>query len=135
MRHRRLFLAAYAFSGLAALIYQVTWTRLVTLHMGHTMAAASTVVAAFMGGLAAGAVIWGRVVSRLTLRQCLNAYAALEGIVAITALILPVELAALTPLLSWAYQNGAPGLFFPVIRLVSCLLVILVPATALGATF
>ena len=54
MRDRRLFLTAYTLSGFAALIYQVTWTRLVTLHMGHTMAAASTVVAAFMGGLAAG---------------------------------------------------------------------------------
>ena len=49
-----LFLAAYACSGLAGLIYEVSWTRLVTLYMGHTIAAASTVVAAFMGGLAGG---------------------------------------------------------------------------------
>ena len=33
-----LFLAAYAFSGLAGLIYEVSWTRLVTLYMGHTVA-------------------------------------------------------------------------------------------------
>ena len=46
-----MFLAAYACSGLAGLIYEVTWARLLTLYMGHGTAAVSTVVAAFMGGL------------------------------------------------------------------------------------
>ena len=49
------FLVLFAVSGAAALIYEVVWTRLLTLHMGHGLAAASTVLAAFMGGLAAGA--------------------------------------------------------------------------------
>src|SRR4051812_594567 len=47
---RRLFLGLYAASGAAALVYEVTWTRLLTLQLGHTVAAASTVLAAFMGG-------------------------------------------------------------------------------------
>ena len=47
-----LFLAAYTCSGLAGLVYEVTWTRLLTLYLGHTTAAASAVVAAFLGGLA-----------------------------------------------------------------------------------
>ena len=49
------FLVLFAVSGAAALIYEVVWTRLLTLHMGHGLAAASAVLAAFMGGLAAGA--------------------------------------------------------------------------------
>jgi spermidine synthase len=52
---RGVFVGAYAASGAAALIYEVAWTRLLTLHLGHTVAAASTVLAAFMGGLAIGA--------------------------------------------------------------------------------
>ena len=44
------FLAAYTCSGLAGLVYEVAWTRLLTLHLGHTTAAASTVVAAFLLG-------------------------------------------------------------------------------------
>ena len=52
---RRVFLLLYAASGAAALVYEVTWTRLLTLQLGHTVAAASTVLAAFMGGLAVGA--------------------------------------------------------------------------------
>ena len=38
-----LFLAAYAASGLAGLIYEVAWVRTLTLYMGHTTAATSTV--------------------------------------------------------------------------------------------
>jgi hypothetical protein len=41
-RERWLFLAAYTCSGLAALIYEVSWTRLLTLYMGHSLAAAGT---------------------------------------------------------------------------------------------
>ncbi len=58
---RGLFLLLFAVSGAAALIYEVVWTRLLTLHLGHGLAAASAVLAAFMGGLAAGAGAAGRV--------------------------------------------------------------------------
>jgi spermidine synthase len=130
-----LFLAAYASSGLAGLIYEVTWTRLLTLYVGHTTAAASTVLAAFMGGLAAGSALAGRAASRRTPRQALTAYAALEGIVVVAVLATPALLAGLAPVLRWAYADGAPGVMFPSIRLVCCLLVLLIPAAALGATF
>ena len=129
------FLAAYTCSGIAGLIYEVSWTRLLTLHIGHTTAAASAVVAAFMGGLALGAAIAGRFASRLTLRQCLYAYAVLEASVAAIALILPFELRATTPLLAWAYRDGAGGWLFPAVRLAAAFLLILAPAVALGATF
>ena len=83
------FLAAYTCSGLAGLIYEVSWTRLLTLHIGHTTAAASAVVSAFMGGLALGAAVAGRLAGRLTLRRCLYAYAILEASVAAIALLAP----------------------------------------------
>src|SRR3954464_3100898 len=57
---RGVFVGLYAASGAAALVYEVTWTRLLTLQLGHTVAAASTVLAAFMGGLAIGAWLAGR---------------------------------------------------------------------------
>ena len=37
--------------------------------------------------------------------------------VAALALILPVELLATAPVLTWAYRNGEPGLLFPIVRL------------------
>ncbi len=130
-----LFLLAYTLSGLAGLIYQVSWTRLLTLYIGHTTAAASAVVAAFLGGLAVGAAVGGAIASRLTPRRSLYVYAALEAGVGLVALLLPFELTALTPLLEWSYRSGEPGLLFPAIRLMSCLVIVFVPAAALGATF
>src|SRR5262245_6421434 len=80
-----LFLLAYTCSGLAGLVYEVTWTRLLTLYIGHTTAAASAVVAAFLGGLAIGAGAGGRIAATLTPRRCLQVYAALEIAVVICA--------------------------------------------------
>ena len=42
------------FSGLAALVYQVIWTRLLGFTFGHTTEAISTVLAIFFGGMALG---------------------------------------------------------------------------------
>ena len=67
------FLILFAVSGAAALIYEVVWTRLLTLHMGHGLAAASAVLAAFMGGLAAGAGAAGRYAGTLPPRRALDA--------------------------------------------------------------
>lgn len=129
-----LFLLAYTSSGLAGLIYEVTWTRMLTLFIGHTTAAASTVVAAFLGGLSVGAAVGGRVASTLTPQKCLRVYVALEIGVVICAILLPFELAWFQPLLRSAYQDGG-GPLFPWIRIASCLVMVMVPALALGATY
>ncbi len=130
-----LFLLAYICSGLAGLIYEVSWTRLLTLHIGHTTAAASAVVAAFLGGLTVGAAAGGRVAVGLAPRRALRAYVGLELVVATAAFLLPFALDALTPVLRWAYQDGAGGWLFPSVRLLSCLVLVFVPAACLGATF
>ena len=130
-----LFLLAYTCSGLAGLIYEVSWTRLLTLYIGHTTAAASAVVAAFLGGLALGAWGGGRVAARLTPTRSLWVYAALEGLVVLAALAMPHELRALTPLLSRAYADGSPSWWFPMVRLATCVALVCLPALALGATF
>ncbi|MBY0494312.1 MAG: fused MFS/spermidine synthase [Cyanobacteria bacterium] len=113
----------------------MTWTRLLTLYLGHTTAAASAVVAAFLGGLAIGAAAGGRAASSWTPRRCLQAYIALEIAVVICALLLPIELSLFTPALRSAYDNGAGGAWFEFIRIVSCIFMVMVPAIALGATF
>ncbi len=125
----------FAASGAAALIYEVTWTRLLTLQIGHGIAAASTVLAAFMGGLAAGSVVGGRVGRSLEPRRSLRVYAGLELGIAVLALALPVELGALDPLLTRAYADGGGGTAFGVLRLGTSLLLLSIPAAAMGATF
>jgi spermidine synthase len=138
---RPLFVALYAMSGAAALVYEITWTRLLTLQMGHTVAAASTVLAAFMGGLAFGSWIGGRLDRSLAAARQnahaarLRTYAALEIAIAIAALALPVMLAALAPVLAWAYHDGLTPALFGFVRVAVCVVILGVPATAMGATF
>ena len=49
----------FTFSGASALVYEVLWTRRLTHIFGSTTLAVSTVLAAFMGGLAAGSWLLG----------------------------------------------------------------------------
>src|SRR5260221_3580784 len=115
---------------------------MLTLAMGHTVAAASTVLAAFMGGLAIGSWIGGRLENylsgdspQLTGVRFLRAYAALEIVVAISAIAQPALLAVFRPLLAWAYQDGlAPGLF-GIVRAAPSIVALGIPTAAMGATF
>ncbi|MBI2187794.1 MAG: tetratricopeptide repeat protein [Acidobacteria bacterium] len=130
---RRVFLVVYFLSGAAALLYQVTWTRLLTLHLGHTVAAVGTVLAAFMGGLAMGAAGAGRIAPRLSPPRALVIYAVLEAVMGACALLLPLGLFALQPLLRVAYADGG-GTWFGLARVATSLLLIALPAAMMGAT-
>jgi spermidine synthase len=135
VRRIRLFLLLYFLSGSAALLYEVVWLRLLTLSMGHTAGAVGTVLAAFMGGLAAGAWVAGRAVPSQKREQALRTYAALELTIAACALLLPLGLIAVRPVLAWAYANGAGGGLFETARVVLSLLLVSIPAAAMGASY
>jgi spermidine synthase len=130
---QRVFAGCYAASGAAALVYEVAWTRLLTLQLGHTAAAVSTVLAAFMGGLAAGAWLAAR--WPVPPRRRLYAYASLELVVALIAIALPLMLRALVPALEWAYADGDAPTRFGLVRVALTLSLLAVPAVAMGATF
>jgi spermidine synthase len=137
---RQVFVVLYAASGAAALVYEITWTRLLTLQMGQTVAAVSTVLAAFMGGLAAGSWVGVRLDRRTSGSQpagraSLRAYAALEILVALFALALPAMLASFVPVLAWAYDDALSPGRFGIVRTVLCTGLLGVPAAAMGATF
>jgi spermidine synthase len=131
----RVFVALYLLSGAAALLYEVTWQRLLTMTMGHTTAAVGAVLAAFMGGLAAGAWVAGRFTFGLESSRALRIYAALEGVVALCALAMPFAIGALRPLLAWAYADGAGGALFGITRLGASIALIALPGAAMGASF
>jgi spermidine synthase/Flp pilus assembly protein TadD len=52
-------------SGITALIYEIVWTRMLTLVFGHTVFSVSVVLAAFMAGLGLGSYLFGYAVDRL----------------------------------------------------------------------
>lgn len=65
-------------SGMAALLYQVVWQRLLVMFAGSDVHSATIVVAAFMAGLGLGSMAGGRIADRLSPRQRLLAFVGAE---------------------------------------------------------
>src|SRR5690349_16672764 len=68
--------ACFVLSGVAALIYQTAWTRQFAIVFGTSELAIATVLAAYMGGLALGALLAERLLPRVT--RPVFTYAVLE---------------------------------------------------------
>ncbi len=84
---RALLLTAFFLSGLAALVFELVWTRLLLLSIGATATAVGVVLAAFMGGMALGSAAAGtKLVARL---DPVRTFAGLEGFVGLYALMSP----------------------------------------------
>ena len=58
-------LILFGLSGMAALIYEITWIRPLSLVFGTTIYAVSTIIASFIFGLAVGSWLAGRFSDRL----------------------------------------------------------------------
>jgi spermidine synthase len=114
-------------SGAAGLIYQVAWVRLLGLTFGVTIYAISTVLAAFMGGLAIGSLIGGRRSDQS--RRPLRLYGCVELGVGLTALLTPWAFLALQQVYATVDASIA-GL----VRAVLAFTVLLVPTALMGAT-
>ncbi|MBM3492658.1 MAG: spermidine synthase, partial [Alphaproteobacteria bacterium] len=66
---------AFFGSGFAALLYQVTWQRLLALFAGSDVVSGAIVVSAFLAGLGLGSLAGGLLADRLRRRQALAAFA------------------------------------------------------------
>lgn len=120
-------------SGAGALIYEIVWSRLFTFVFGASTAAISTVLAAYMGGLALGSWFWGRRIDRGG--RPLVVYAGLEVGVALWALLLPFLLTGLTALLRPLYDPGeAQAPLFALVRFGLSFLLLIVPTALMGGT-
>ncbi|HLU67478.1 MAG TPA: fused MFS/spermidine synthase, partial [Kofleriaceae bacterium] len=145
-----LLVICFTLSGATSLVLQVVWARQLTEVFGSSSLAIATVLATFMGGLALGAHLGGRLADRMTpggarasaggtwrarLADPLLGYAIAESIVGVSALLIPLVIAG--------YRELAPGLWLQLgdspialglVRLAGTAAVLLVPTTAMGAT-
>jgi spermidine synthase len=120
-------------SGVSALIYELVWQRLLHLVFGVSTLAVSGVLAAFMGGLALGGLLFGRVADRA--RRPQRSYALLEAAIGATALLVPVAFGFLTDAYVSLHLWLQPGPWGgALLRFGLAVLVLLGPATLIGAT-
>jgi spermidine synthase len=130
--------ACFALSGVAALVYQTAWTRQFAIVFGTSELAVSTVLAAYMGGLAFGALLAKRFLPRVT-RPVLT-YALLELGIGLGAIFAVPFLLWLANLALQALFGGEPSppssdrasttLFY----LISAFVALALPTTLMGAT-
>jgi predicted membrane-bound spermidine synthase len=120
-------------SGASALLFETLCFRQAGLMLGNSVWATSLVTSSFMGGLAIGNALAGARGGRL--RRPLLAYAALEAAIGVTGLGLVLLLPRLTPLLAPAFTPLlAHAWVLNSLRFAVAFVLLLVPATAMGAT-
>ncbi len=134
---KRFGLVAYVLfiiSGGCGLVYEVVWARYLGLFLGHTTLAHMCVLAAFMGGLAIGSIMIGRMSGSLS--RPLVAYGILEVVVgayaiAFPTIIGPIQTFALTR--SASLEVGGPA--WLAMKLFVSVAVMILPTILMGGTF
>ncbi len=126
-------LTVFFLSGFSSLVYQVVWVKLLTHVFGVTTYAVSAVLGAFMGGLALGSYLGGRLADRRV--NSLRLYAGVEIGIAVCALTLPALIEGLTPLYQVLYLSLERSLYLlSLVRFGLSFLLLLLPTTLMGAT-
>ena len=124
----------FAFSGLAGLLYEVTWTRYLATFVGHTAFAQAIVLFVFLGGMAIGSILVADRAARIS--RPLAVYAWVEAGLGLSAILFQPLYAGVADL---AYQHLFPSLGsgIPVLLTQWLLAALLVfpPSVLMGMTF
>jgi spermidine synthase len=121
-------------SGACALIYEIAWTRMLTLVFGNTTFAVSTILSSFMMGLAIGSYFYGRYIDRKG--APIRTYGFMELGIALFAISFPALILLLTKqniLLSQLFSSYPLAL--RALQISIYFTILLVPASLMGATF
>ena len=131
--HRIIFIFFF-FSGFSSLVFEVIWARMLQQVFGSTSFAISTLLTAFMAGLALGSYLGGKLASHLKVDQ-LRVYAFLEAGIGAYALIVPLLLAAMPGLYGFLFEHFLEDFYlFSLLRFLAVFLILLIPTTLMGAT-
>ena len=129
----RVLVTVFFFSGLCGLIYEVAWSRMLTLVFGNTTHAISAVVGVFMLGLALGSYLCGRWIPKI--KNLLRGYAFIEiGVGVYAALFIPILAgvqAIHSILFPFIYQLP---ILLDLARILLSFLLLLIPTLLMGAT-
>ncbi len=135
----RLVYLYFFISGITALVYEIIWTRQLTLVFGHTVYSVSIVLAAFMAGLGFGSYVWGHRIDRAVARReetpPLLVYGRIEILIFVTSAVLSLIFSEFHVVYAWMHRwlPESPTLF-NVLKAVLAFLLMFIPTTFIGAT-
>ena len=130
----RLFvILAFFVSGASSLMLEVVWSKGLGQVLGNTLEAITTVVAAYMGGLAIGASWAGR--RNAGQANPVRSYGLLEIGIGVFGLVSPFLIRAIGVPLGAAYTAlGATSPVYGLVRFLGTFVLLLLPTTLMGAT-
>ncbi len=125
--------ACYFVTGAFGLGYEVVWSRYLALLVGSTAYAHAAVLAAFMGGLALGATVFGPLADRV--KSGLSGYGWMEVGVGLFGALFPSWFGVCEALADALYGAVTPGTpLMGAAKLLLALLCVLPPAVLMGGT-
>ena len=102
----------FLLSGAAVVGYQILWQCQIALIVGCQSSSATLTGCAFIGGMAGGAALSGRMADQLTSRQAFSVLFAMEILTALIGLIIPSLLHGISQM-GWPLAIlGAPAFAF-----------------------
>jgi spermidine synthase len=119
----------FVVSGCAALIYEVVWLHLLRLVLGASALSVGIVLAAFMGGMFLGSLLFARYVRDRY--HPLRVYALLELGIGVFGLLMPIVLPAVRYIYVGLFGYGAMGI---ALRAVIATVLLIPPTALMGAT-
>ncbi|RAL25442.1 hypothetical protein DL240_04320 [Lujinxingia litoralis] len=130
--HRLVFIF-FLFSGFSSLVFEVIWARMLQQVFGTTSFAISTLLTAFMAGLAIGSLLGGRLARQV--KSPLRIYGILEASIGLYALLVPLLLAYLPTLYAPLFERFMGDFYlFSLLRFVAVFVILVLPTTLMGAT-
>ncbi len=129
----RIVFAFFFLSGFSSLVFEIIWERMLTQVFGHSSFALSTLLTAFMAGMALGSWLAGRIADRL--EHPLRVYGALEGGIGLYAFVVPLALDYLPALYGAMFDHFLNDFYlFSLLRFAAAFAILIVPTTMMGAT-
>lgn len=135
LQNRDLFiLLSFAISGLAALVYQVAWTRILSLLLGSSVYAFSLILAVFIFGLAVGTVTTSNLLDRI--RYLIKSFGITQIIIGLSSLF-TIPLFGRIPFVNrWVYENlGQQFQLMQGANFITILGLLFIPTFFMGAQF
>jgi len=130
---RPIVLLCFFLSGFSGLLYEVLWLRMLILIFGSTTIAVSTVLTSFMGGLALGSYLFGRIMD--SRKRPLFLYGLLEGAIGLYAMMIPWLFSMLIPAYRVLWESFHLNfLGFTLVQFLLVSVVLVIPTTCMGAT-
>ncbi len=120
-------------SGAASMIYEIAWTRALSLVLGSSTYAFTSMLLAFLVGIAGGSAVF----SRLARRRAVDplAFAFVQLGIALTAILILPAFGQLPDLLLRVFAISLAPTFVLVVQVLVSILVMIAPTLLMGASF